>query len=157
MTKPQNRVDTMAFFPLKFDESFDPGVGVVDQLTLNLPVPISANGMNDVGRGRVYRSNGYKIWIQECKLLVGSTPGRVNGIVEINMDLTGGVGWRSNRDLDNVIKPTIDLIRYLHVLVDDNVTIVRSITARYFEPEKPRDKCKFRVVIRIIADDNPAK
>jgi hypothetical protein len=67
----------------------------------------------------------------ECRCRAGAYPGKVVGVVSVQLTITGGAGWRSNRDLDNVIKPTIDLLRYLHVIEEDHTGIVQKITATF--------------------------
>jgi Holliday junction resolvase RusA-like endonuclease len=97
----------------------------------NLPIPVSANHMHAYRRGRVTRSKAYQTWMLECRCRVGAYPGKVVGVVSVQLTITGGAGWRANRDLDNIIKPTIDLLRYLHVIEEDHTGIVRQITATF--------------------------
>jgi Holliday junction resolvase RusA-like endonuclease len=136
-----------------FDDGFNPGQGMVERLELKLPAPVSANEMNSYGRGKFYRSASYRKWINTCKFLAGTAPGRVNGPLYVHLIMTGGKGWKAGRDLDNIIKPTIDLLRYLGVIEEDNVKNVVGITALYFGPSSKKDVAFLKVVVRGLTDE----
>jgi Holliday junction resolvase RusA-like endonuclease len=55
-------------------------------------------------------------------------PGQVQGPLEIQIVAISGKGWRKNRDLDNLAKPLIDLLKHTGIIEDDNSTIVKKIT-----------------------------
>jgi|LakMenEpi03Aug12_release.lakeMendotaPanAssembly.Ray.scaffolds.fasta_scaffold492671_2 Holliday junction resolvase RusA-like endonuclease len=55
-------------------------------------------------------------------------PGQVAGPLEIQIVAISGKGWRKNRDLDNLAKPLIDLLKHTGIIEDDNSTIVKKIT-----------------------------
>lgn len=55
-------------------------------------------------------------------------PGQVQGPLEIQIVAISGKGWRKNRDLDNLAKPLIDLLKHTNIIEDDNSTIVKKIT-----------------------------
>lgn len=121
----------------RFDNRFDPGVGWVDELILNLAPPVSANNMNKVGRGRLYRSTEYKQWLAECRLDVGSNPGRVREPFTVELILIGGKGWiPSRRDIDNIIKPTADYLRSAGIIENDTCAFMRSVSSSYFQSDK---------------------
>lgn len=63
-------------------------------------------------------------------------PGQVQGPLEIQIMAIAGKGWRKNRDLDNLAKPLIDLLKHTGVIEDDNSTIVKKITLWMEQPEK---------------------
>lgn len=55
-------------------------------------------------------------------------PGQVPGPLEIQIKAITGKGWRKNRDLDNLAKPLIDLLKHSGIIEDDNSTVVKKIT-----------------------------
>lgn len=101
-------------------------------VTIQVPIPPSANHIHAYAKGRVRRSKNYEIWLTQCRYLLGR-PGAVLGVVTIEIVVRGGKGWRANRDLDNIIKPILDLLRHLGVIEEDNTGIVHGIKI-VFEP-----------------------
>lgn len=87
-------------------------------IELHIPVlPPSANDMHGYGRGRVYRSTAYKKWLNDAGLLVKSQ--KPAGIVG-PYKLTIQASRRNNRaDVDNIIKPTSDLLELVGVVAND--------------------------------------
>lgn len=66
-------------------------------------------------------------------------PGQVAGPLEIQIKAIAGKGWRKNRDLDNLAKPLIDLLKHTAVIKDDNSTIVKRITLWLEQPTGGED------------------
>jgi Holliday junction resolvase RusA-like endonuclease len=66
-------------------------------------------------------------------------PGRVEGPLEIQIKAITGKGWRKNRDLDNLAKPLIDLLKHAEIIEDDNSTIVKRITLWLEQPTEGED------------------
>lgn len=120
---------------------------MVTKLIWTLPVPPSANALwqggirtwRDKRTGGFrqgwtqWRSPAYEGWLHECSLLIGRAE-RVPGPVRVAITVRGGKGFREGRDLDNCVKPVVDLVRHKRVISDDNVTVVVEVCARYVPP-----------------------
>lgn len=52
---------------------------------------------------------------------------KVEEPVEVEIKVMIGKGWRRNRDIDNLIKPLIDVIKNSGIITDDNSTVVKKI------------------------------
>lgn len=93
---------------------------------LFLPMPPSANRIWRSGRGRVYRSDKYTDWLDDCREeLIGQRPGFIGGRVSIDIEVSSK--WRG--DVDNRIKPTLDCLVKFGVIEDDGKKFVRSVRA----------------------------
>lgn len=116
---------------------------------LELPIPPSLNAMfaNARGKGRV-KTREYRMWIKHAKWDVWlATKGQHKTIegpfdVEIECDRPN-----MRRDLDNIIKPLLDILVSEDVVTDDRY--VKRITASWGE-KKRVDECRAR--IRVITD-----
>jgi len=89
--------------------------------------PPSANDIWRSSRGRVHRAPKYLAWIESHSLTI-PFQGTVLPPVAIHIRLTEGKGWRTNRDLDNIAKPILDLLCQLGLIEDDSTRIVRQIS-----------------------------
>lgn len=87
-------------------------------IEIHIPVlPPSANDMHGYGRGRVYRSKAYSKWLSDAGLFVNRQ--RPEGIVG-PYKLTIQAARRNNQaDIDNLIKPTSDLLQEAGVIAND--------------------------------------
>lgn len=104
-------------------------------ILITLPVPPSANAIWRVARrGRITKSTAYTKWLHECDI-IGLTErvprGSIEHPVSIAITVRSGPGWRRDRDIDNIIKPTLDWLVRWCVLSDDNCGIVRHIEVSY--------------------------
>lgn len=72
------------------------------------------------------KSYRYVKWIKANLFTVGKLP-QVKAPVEIIITAVTGKGWRSNRDIDNLAKPLIDLLKHSKIIEDDNSRIVKRI------------------------------
>ena len=132
----------------RFNDRFLPSAGITNYLELAMPVPISANAMNKVGRGKLYRSPEYTRWINECILDLGNCPGEVPEPCSIELIMHGGIGFAKNRDCDNLLKPVIDTLRRLKVIKSDTVTAVPYVSCRYLEPDSSKSFAWLEVIVR---------
>jgi Holliday junction resolvase RusA-like endonuclease len=125
-------------------------------LEFRIPIPPSVNSIYRVSRRngkRIYKSARVISWIEEAGIAMRGIA-KIDGPVSIDI-ICGEIGARRNRDLDNVIKPIIDLIVQHRVIVDDSARIVRTISARW-EPAQsgalvriiPISGTEFRYVAR---------
>lgn len=97
-------------------------------IELNIPFPPSANALWRSNRGRVHKSRRYVDWLLEAGLKVKSQhPGKIEGQYKISIQAVRPDKRR--RDLDNVLKPTSDLLKSLGVIEDDH--LCELITARW--------------------------
>jgi len=89
-------------------------------ISLELPVPPSANRIWRVGRGRTYLSPEYRLWLKKARILIRNQyRGKpLTGEVFVN------IAWfrRARRgDLDNKAKPILDALKGLAYADDRQV------------------------------------
>ena len=85
-------------------------------ISLTLPLPLSANRMWTHARGTTFKSREYKAWAVDVYWLCSMqrTADNVSGLYELRL-----VAPRSRLDLDNVIKPTCDALQQADVITND--------------------------------------
>lgn len=107
----------------------------VPYLILAFSIPPSANKAwrnTEGGKGRV-RSNEYKNWVSKCctelaDVRIGKVEGPYSVIIEARRpDCRGG----ALRDIDNLIKPTLDVLAKTGITPDDRHCM--EVTARWTE------------------------
>lgn len=134
---------------------------LVDQVVLELSVPTSANQMTTLvapkprpgyatRRPRIVSSKSYKTWLTECSFLVAPTVGRVEGLLSIDLIIYGGDSWSYSRDLDNTLKPTLDMLQKLKIISNDNTKVIRKITQEFVPRRGPSS---MRVTIRALKEE----
>lgn len=134
---------------------------LVDQVVLELSVPTSANQMTTLvapkprpgyatQRPRIVSSKSYKTWLTECSFLVAPTVGRVEGLLSIDLIIYGGDSWSYSRDLDNTLKPTLDMLQKLKIISNDNTKVIRKITQEFVPRRGPSS---MRVTIRALKEE----
>ena len=90
---------------------------VVDEVTILLPIPPSANDLHDHKPGRPVRSNAYSAWIRDAGWrLLEQRPGRVPGAYIL---LLAVPETETKVDLDNLSKATSDLLQQ-HGVIDND-------------------------------------
>jgi Holliday junction resolvase RusA-like endonuclease len=91
-----------------------------------LPLPPSTNNLyvNLPGRGRV-RAAAYRRWSDEAGWLVKAKTPPVTFYGAVAVRIEAGAGNR--RDIDNILKPTLDLLVKVGVLADDRMIDVLHI------------------------------
>lgn len=102
--------------------------------SVELPIPPSANHLWIVARGRLIQSRQYKSWLSVAIPLCRVGLPYFANPVEIAVMIQGGKGWRSNRDLDNCLKPIIDAIKHASRIKDDSCHYVTGASVRYMPP-----------------------
>lgn len=95
------------------------------------PIPPSANAMWKHSRTGVFSSPAYKAWTELASLHARQQLDAFPGQVEIVIVVRSGAGWRWDRDIDNVIKPTIDMLVASGRIAGDTCRIVRRVTAEF--------------------------
>lgn len=96
--------------------------------TFSIPYPPTTNNLFlNVGKRRV-RTKGYDNWTAAGAALIAlQKPERVSG--PFRLTLVANRPDRRRRDLDNIIKPTADLLTKAGVIADDSNAV--EITARW--------------------------
>jgi Holliday junction resolvase RusA-like endonuclease len=134
---------------------------LVEEVVLELSVPTSANQMTTLiapkpkpgyasRRPRIVSSKSYKMWLTECSFLVPASVGRVEGLLSIDMIIYGGDTWSYSRDLDNTLKPTLDMLQKLKIISNDNTKVIRRITQEFVPRRGPSS---MRVAIRTLKEE----
>ncbi len=92
----------------------------------HLPIPPSVNALWRVSGRRMHRSRKYTDWLQECMLVLELEPRpEIDGpfIAEITVGRPrrkdGSVSSRKT-DIDNRIKPVLDLMQHAKIITDDS-------------------------------------
>lgn len=112
---------------------------------VEVPIPPSANNLWRTvmrgGRPRTIRTPEYESWlaVATAKMRVGLTRAEAYP-VRVTVEITGGKGWRANRDLGNVDKATEDALKHAEIIVDDSVKYVTEVVLR-FRPGAGAAKC----------------
>lgn len=104
-------------------------------ITMTLPYPVSVNAMylNVSGKGRV-KTPRYKTWLEAAGWSIrAAKPTRLYG--QFSLQMTLYTADEKRRDVDNTVKPVLDLL-VAHDLIEDDakcvelhVRKVRSATA----------------------------
>lgn len=102
--------------------------------TFHLPFPPTANTMwRHVRAGQHYLSERYRKWRDEAgKELIVQKVKKVRGPVRITIGLCPPT--KTPWDIDNRIKPVLDLLVNCMILEEDNSEIVKEITAHVNMP-----------------------
>ena len=119
------------------------GGDMISQLTI--PVPPSANNLfATVKSGRRVKSRQYKAWLADCgtEILV-QAPRRHEERKPLLVRIQAELDYR--RDLDNTIKPILDMLVHHRIMLDDRW--VDEIHARRVPPIKKRPpRCRVQVM-----------
>lgn len=138
----------------KFDGHISANRLEVDAVKFFLTIPPSVNKIWGRGRNGVHRTKEYTEWIRINHENLGC-PGYVGGQVSISVKITGGIGWRRGRDIDNIIKPVCDMCTSLGVWDDDRCEIVRCVRISFFDGKTKKSRAKCSVVVKKIGKTTP--
>lgn len=105
--------------------------------TVKLPLPPSANDLWCVARTRKGRASvtlqaKYKTWLDEAILLLRMGMAKVRDAdypVQVFITVHRGDDWDERRDIDNLIKPTVDAVKKAGRIVDDRGRYVCGVHA----------------------------
>lgn len=122
-----------------------------DVAAFALPVPPSLNNAFATYRGRRIPSREYKAWRQLAAIQIGKVTSRVQSPVVVFIIIRGGKGFPITSDLDNRIKPVLDLLVSLGVLEGDSIQHVRHVGIEYREPVVTSGAAWCEVEIRRLA------
>ena len=88
-------------------------------IRFTLPVPPSTNNLYVArrdGKGRA-KAGAYKAWIEEAgKLMLAQRVPR-DGLKHVRVEVE--VPFNYQRDIDNALKPILDIAKRMHVIVED--------------------------------------
>ena len=92
--------------------------------------PPSANEMWRHGNGRSFKTHAYKAWL----VLAGTELNIQRARPSMGMvGITISVPANGRRDLDNFLKPTLDLLCRMHLIEDDRFKTVKRLTAEWHD------------------------
>ena len=107
-----------------------------------VPWPPSVNKMRIAIRGRLISAPEYRDWLVEAGAAVsGQNPDTFTGPVEVDIAL--GPPRKYKFDIDNRIKPILDLMVTLGIIEDDNCDILTKLTVAL-----DRETCGAMVTVR---------
>ena len=99
-------------------------------IRLELPLAPSANAIFRSGRGRVYKTNIYKQWLEECSWMI-KTQTKESVPRDYILQVVAKRPDKRRRDLDNLLKATSDLLVRTGIVSDDN--FCRAIVAEWVD------------------------
>jgi len=99
-------------------------------IRLELPLAPSANAIFRAGRGRVYKTNIYKQWLEECSWMI-KTQTKESVPRDYILQVVAKRPDKRRRDLDNLLKATSDLLVRTRIVSDDN--FCRAIVAEWVD------------------------
>ena len=100
---------------------------VKDNIVLSLEFPPSANNLFANGSHGRYTTSNYKAWQDRCESVIRCLkPGRISGPVRLTLVYEDKPG---RRDLDNLLKPAIDILVKHKIIDGDHRNIVRELRA----------------------------
>ena len=113
---------------------------------ITLPWPPTVNTLHTVSKGRKILSARGRAWYEEAGwLLARAASSLVRGRVEIAIKLYPPT--RRRYDIDNRIKPVLDLLTKHQIIEDDDITVVRRLTVTghdYSQDEPARAEVEVR-------------
>ena len=125
--------------------------------TIVVPIPPSTNGIWRMVRRRhrsvLVVSKHYRNWLDVTIALMRHHLQPAQCPCRIDITIQGGKGWRITRDLDNVIKPVVDALRYAHVLPDDSCQYVVFVSASYVPCEIRRTNAECIITISEVKNE----
>lgn len=113
-------------------------------IEFELPIPPTTNNLYVNRKGGRYRSQEYDAWLQHAGLMVPRPRPAAPVPCKVTVTIYGGTGFSKLRDIDNAIKPCLDLLVKTLVLAGDNVTRVQEATGRYV-PGEGLARCVVRI------------
>ncbi len=104
--------------------------------TISLPFPVSVNGMYRALGRRVILSKRAREWKEAAAWeLKSQRPKRFAGPVEIHTVVSPPD--KRKRDLDNLLKPILDLLKEHGIIVDDSFKYIRVLTISWENDAAP--------------------
>lgn len=95
--------------------------------------PFSANQMYvPIARGKMVKSRKYNAWIEKNLQVVIEEMAPVSNFpVDIELLVMANHFWRQKNDIDNLVKPLIDLLVKAKIIPDDTSRYIENVHVRY--------------------------
>ena len=107
----------------------------VNEASFLFSLPPSINNCYRAYRGRMIKSSAYRFWQHIEMQLYKYENKRVTGNLKVEVVVHTGKGWRVNRDLDNLLKPLLDMLILIGVIEDDNSKVIKEIVVKMNVPK----------------------
>lgn len=112
-----------------YPKNNDPAPGSQVYVHRELTIPPSVNSIWIRGKYGSYKSRNYVNWEAEnVTRFDRSCAYHLTKSVQIRVWVHPGKGWRFNRDIDNILKPVLDMLTLTNVIADDNSKIVEQVS-----------------------------
>ena len=98
----------------------------------SIDYPFTANKMYaPIARGKMVKSRQYINWLQKNKEIIKKNllPPQEFPI-EIQLTIFSNYDWMNKNDIDNLIKPTIDLLVKSEILPDDSTKYIQNVNIK---------------------------
>lgn len=129
-----------------------------------IPLPPTANNIWRIFGSRQHKSSHYLKWLTECVEIVKDEMQPVIGPVRVTVTIRLGKGFPRNRDLDNCIKPCLDLLKPpsfrradgklsspgASIIQDDSVEYVPEIIARVLPAYDKKSDAECWISVRAL-------
>lgn len=99
----------------------------------SIDYPFTANKMYaPIARGKMVKSRQYNNWLQKNKEIIKKNllPPQEFPI-EIQLTIFSNYEWMNKNDIDNLIKPTIDLLVKSEILPDDSTKYIQNVNIKH--------------------------
>lgn len=73
--------------------------------------------------------------------------------VRVLIEIYGGKGWRSNRDIDNCSKAILDLLVRSKVILEDNCKVIVDVRITYTEPQTKKSEAYVKLEVEGTVDE----
>lgn len=141
------------------------GIVLPVELRVQLPLPPTANHIWQIFGNRMHITTTYRKWLKAAvEAIREEVPEEFTfaGLVEIEISVRLGKGFPKNRDLDNCIKPAIDVLKPAKfgrtdgklksdgaaVIADDSSEYVARILAGFLPPHDSKSEAEFFIAVR---------
>lgn len=99
----------------------------------SIDYPFTANKMYaPISRGKMVKSRQYINWLQKNKEIIKKNllpPEEFP--IEIQLTIFSNYDWMNKNDIDNLIKPTIDLLVKSEILPDDSTKYIQNVNIKH--------------------------
>jgi crossover junction endodeoxyribonuclease RusA len=103
---------------------------------LELPIPPSVNHCWGHSRFGAYRKTAYKNWLMEAALAANQHKMQaIPGTISVAVEVIPGQGWNIKRDIDNVLKCTLDFLGNSGLIDGDDCRTLQRLAVSVGRPE----------------------
>ena len=105
-------------------------------MILELPIPPSVNHCWGHSRFGAYRKTAYKNWLMEAAIAANHHKMQaVPGTISVAVEVIPGQGWNIKRDIDNVLKCTLDFLGNSGLIDGDDCRTLQRVAVSVGRPE----------------------